>query len=174
MQREEVLDLVSDDDQVIGKLPRSQIYEENRKNFRVINAFIINSIGQIWTPTRHKKKSLFPLALDASVGGHVESGEGYLDAFFRETKEEINVDLTMALDTYEEIGKLCPKLDGTSAFMMVYLIKSNEVPNYNKEDFTSWQWLFPHEIIKMGEDGIAMKTDLPIIVNKLLRKLNEK
>ena len=74
---EEILDLVDDNDNVIGSKPRSEIYTEGLHNFRVVNAFVINSKGKIWVPRRAADKRLFPLSLDMSMGGHVETGESY-------------------------------------------------------------------------------------------------
>ena len=77
----ELLDLVSSDDEVIGRLSREEIYQNNLTNFRTINAFIINNKNQVWFPIRHHKKKLWPNMIDASIGGHVISGETYFDAF---------------------------------------------------------------------------------------------
>lgn len=71
---DEYLDLVSDDDDFVDKKLRSEVYEEGLRNFRVVNAFLVNSAGKIWTPRRSPSKSIFPLCLDVSVGGHVGSG----------------------------------------------------------------------------------------------------
>ena len=75
-QGEEFLDLVDSNDRVIGVLARSQVQKQHLTNFRVINAFIINTQNQIWIPRRTKDKEHFPRALDVSVGGHVGSGDG--------------------------------------------------------------------------------------------------
>ncbi|WP_292736317.1 NUDIX domain-containing protein [Nostoc sp. JL31] len=39
---------------------------------------------------RSAHKSIFPLCLDVSMGGYVETGETYEDALQRELKEEFN------------------------------------------------------------------------------------
>ena len=67
MHPEEYLDLVDENDTVIGKKLRSEIYAEGLLNFRVINVFLINSKGQIWIPRRTASKAIFPSALDFSA-----------------------------------------------------------------------------------------------------------
>src|ERR1044072_3256275 len=89
---DELLDLVSPDDVVIGQALRSVIYAHDWSNFRVVNAFIINDQGKLWIPRRTANKQLFPLCLDASMGGHVAAGETYHQAFVRELQEELNID----------------------------------------------------------------------------------
>lgn len=56
---EEILDLVNENDEVIGSKSRSDIYAEGLKNFRVVNAFVINSKGKLWIPRRAANKRLF-------------------------------------------------------------------------------------------------------------------
>jgi isopentenyl-diphosphate delta-isomerase len=54
----EYLDLVDENDNVIGNKKRSEVYAENLSNYRVINAFVINSNGEIWIPRRNKNKKI--------------------------------------------------------------------------------------------------------------------
>src|SRR3990167_1715083 len=90
---DEYLDLVDDNDIVIGKKKRSEVYAEHLSNFRVVNAFVINTKGELWIPRRAAHKRVFPLCLDMSMGGHVETGDSYEQAFARETREELNIDV---------------------------------------------------------------------------------
>lgn len=163
---DEILDLVSVDDIVIGQLPRSEIYNKKLSNFRVVNAFIINDQGQLWIPRRTKTKRIFPLCLDASMGGHVESGETYEQAFERELSEELGLDANNV--TYKMIGKLNPHDHNTSAFMQVYLINLNQVDTYNTQDFCEYFWLTPQECINKLDSGDAGKGDLVKMIRQLL------
>lgn len=165
MNTEEILDIVSENDEVISAMPRSLVYERKISAFRAINAFIVNSHGQLWIPRRHPSKKLFPLALDMSVGGHVSSGETYEESFIRETAEEVNIHLNPG--DFSVIGRLTPHTHGTSAFMYVYIIKSDETPNYNPNDFVESYWLHPDELLERIENGDASKDDLPIVVRAL-------
>lgn len=88
---DEFLDLVDENDNVVGKKKRSEVYAEHLSNFRVVNAFVVNTKGEIWIPRRVADKRIFPLCLDMSMGGHVESGESYEDTLKRETQEELKL-----------------------------------------------------------------------------------
>ena len=126
--QDEVLDLVDENDKVIGKEKRSKVYAKNLSNFRVINAFIRNTKGELWIPWRTAKKRMFPLCLDVSVGGHVESGETYETTLIRETEEEINLNIDDL--PYRLLGHLTPHQHGVSAFMNVYEIRTEITPKY--------------------------------------------
>jgi isopentenyldiphosphate isomerase len=169
MNSDELLDIVSVDDVVVGQEFRSVIYQEKRSCFRVINAFVCNSQGELWIPRRHESKKLFPLYLDASVGGHVMSGESYEEAFFRETQEELG--WKVLPQEYELVGRLTPERHQTSAFMNVYLIRSDETPDYNRKDFGEFYWLTVDGFFSKLKCGDQAKSDLPIIINEIKAKL---
>lgn len=162
---DELLDIVNKNDEVVGNKLRSEIYLEKDFNFRVVNAFLINDENKLWIPRRSKNKKLFPLYLDCSMGGHVISGESYLDAFFRELNEELNIDANKI--KYEMIKYLNPYEHSTSAFMNVYIIKTNDVPNYNKNDFIEYFWLTPDELLNKLQNGDNGKSDLSIIIKNI-------
>lgn len=160
--QDEVLDLVDAHDQVVGKVVRHSKEHNASVNFRVINAFLVNSKGQLWIPRRAPGKRIFPNCLDMSVGGHVDSGEDYETAFRRETAEELNIDIDGA--DWKEIGYLNPYEVGTSAFMKVYRIDTDRTPDYNKDDFTEAFWLSPEQVIERVIAGEPVKGDLGQLV----------
>ena len=158
---DELLDLVDDEDTIIGTKLRSAVYAEHLSNFRVVNVFLINDEGKMWIPRRTAHKRIFPNCLDMSASGHVESGETYDFAFAREVQEELNIDVHTA--EYKIIGKAGPR-DGLNAMMQVYEIRSNDVPNFNPQDFTEYFWLTPAALLAQIEQGDPSKSDLPKLV----------
>ena len=162
---DELLDIVNEQDEVVGQKFRSEVYRYRLSSFRVVNAFVQNSKGQLWIPRRSASKRIFPLCLDASMGGHVSTGESYQDAFRRELMEELRIDVEAT--SYQELGALTPHQHGVSAFMRVFLIHSDLAPNYNTNDFIEYYWLSPKEILSVLEDGEKSKNDLPRMIRHL-------
>ncbi|TSD04117.1 MAG: hypothetical protein Greene071436_189, partial [Parcubacteria group bacterium Greene0714_36] len=119
--RDEILDLVDEQDRVIGVMPRSEVYAKDMHNVRVVNLFIKNSKGELWIPRRTADKRNFPLALDMSMGGHVESGETYEETFRRELREELNMDADAVPCRY--LGYLTPHTHDVHAFMKMWEIQ---------------------------------------------------
>ncbi|NJR60868.1 MAG: NUDIX domain-containing protein [Cyanobacteria bacterium CRU_2_1] len=146
MMQDEWLDIVDENDRVVGQQWRSEVYRQGLPNFRVINAFVVNAQGQLWIPRRTAHKRIFPNGLDFSVAGHVEHGEGYDEAFARELKEELNWDL--AAVSYCQLGYLSPYTDDVPAFMTVYEIQSDETPAYNSNDFSDSSWFSPSALLE--------------------------
>ena len=159
---DEYLDVVNKNDEVVGKELRSKLYADKRSDYRVVSAFIRNSEGKLWIPRRTAHKKIFPLALDMSAAGHVGSGESYEDALKRELAEELRID-TNSVEV-RLLGTLSPYHDDVSSFQRVYEIYSNDIPNFNKEDFVEWFWFTPQELIEHIERGEKAKSDLPKLV----------
>lgn len=162
---EEILDIVDSDDQVIGVMPRNEVYSKGMTNFRVINCFIKNSKGELWIPRRVATKKLFPLSLDMSCGGHVSSGETYGEAFAKEMKEELNIDIS--LTSWREVGTFTPHRHGVGAFMKVYEVTQDETPGFNRDDYFEYLWITPEDLMKKLESGEKTKGDLPRLLKLL-------
>ena len=159
---DELLDLVDKQDRVVGTMRRSEVYSKNLHNIRVINAFVVNSRGELWIPRRTAHKRSYPLCLDMSVGGHVETGESYEQTFARELKEELNLDVSECNPRL--LGYLTPHTHGVHAFMKVWEIRQDNAPHYNPDDFSEYFWLTPHALLKRIADGDTSKDDLPKLV----------
>jgi isopentenyl-diphosphate delta-isomerase len=164
MTDDEYLDLVNAQDEVIDVKLRSQVYAEGLFNFRVVNAFLVNSKGQLWIPKRSLKKKLYPGCLDMSMGGHVESGETYEQAFKRELEEELNIEADKI--EWKLLGHLTPAKDHVSVFMQVYELYSDASPQYNPNEFTEYSWMTPEGLLQKIAAGTPSKSDLPILIRK--------
>ena len=151
MNFDEILDIVDRNDLVIGQKNRSEVYAAGMVNFRIVNAFLINSSGQIWLPRRSAQKRIFPMGLDMSMGGHVETGENYQSAFRRELYKELNLDLEECC--WRTLGYLTPYRDQVSAFMTVYEIRTDSPPLYNRDDFIEAFWMMPEKALSRIEQG---------------------
>lgn len=162
LMHDELLDLVDEQDRVIGKMRRSEVYAKGLRNIRVVNAFVINSKDKLWIPRRTAHKRSYPLCLDMSMGGHVESGETYEETFRRELREELNLDADVVPCRF--LGYLTPHTHDVHAFMKVWEIRQDESPHYNPDDFVEYFWLAPAALLQRLAEGDASKSDLPKLV----------
>lgn len=156
---DELLDLVDENDKVIGTINRmdySRLMEEKLGYIRASDLFILNSKGQLYIPVRTASKTIAPNGFDYSAGGHVESGDNYIPAIIREAKEELNINIKQS--DLEFIAKT------TSVkiryIRCVYLLRSDETPEFNRDDFVKGEWLYPQEILRKIDEGHPAKSNL--------------
>ena len=168
---EEYLDIVDENDNVIDKDTRENIWKRGLKhNVRVVNILIFNTKDKLLLPKRSMNRRIFPGCFDFSCGEHVLTGENYYDAAIRGLKEELGiVDIKLI-----ELGKLTPKED-VSCFMKVYqLTYDGEINNYDKNGIDNLFWYDLSAVKQMvGKDKSKFKGDFPIVLDWYIKKFRK-
>lgn len=88
---EEILDVVNEQDEIIGQAPRSECHSNSKLIHRVAHCWIFNFDGKILWQQRSLKKKESPGRWDMSCGGHIPSGETPYLGLLRELEEELGV-----------------------------------------------------------------------------------
>jgi len=91
MVTEEYVDLVSEDDEVIGRALRKECHGNPKLVHRAVHVLLFNARKQLLLQKRSASKDVQPGKWDTSVGGHLDPGEGYYVAARREMFEELGV-----------------------------------------------------------------------------------
>ena len=88
---EDILEIVNNQDEIIGLEKRSIVHTKGLKH-REIHVFFFTDDGVIFQH-RAKDKDTYPDMLDATIGGHVDPGENYIQSALREVREESGIRL---------------------------------------------------------------------------------
>jgi isopentenyldiphosphate isomerase len=88
---DELLTWVTEDDEILGPIPRSRVHGNPALIHRSVHVLVINPEGQLLLQKRSPHKDVQPGKWDTSVGGHVGYGQSYEDAARREAEEEIGI-----------------------------------------------------------------------------------
>ena len=172
---DELLDLVTEDDIVVGTVTREEVAQQMMDlpgMVRSSNLFMINSKGEVWVPKRSPHKKTAPNGYDYSAGEHVQAGETYLAAMVRGMQEELN--LSVSSEELEHLGKISNAPLGIPYFNDIYIYRSDEVPQYNTDDFVSYEWLTPAALQQKLKDGAPAKRDLTLAVAELIKTTSKK
>lgn len=87
---DELLDIVDEQDRVVGQAPRGEAYAR-RWRHRCVFVLVRDPQGRIFVHRRTAHKLVFPSRYDMFVGGVVGAGESYDRAAHREAEEELGV-----------------------------------------------------------------------------------
>lgn len=160
-EENETLDVVNKDDKVTDAIKRSEIRSlfgsDQGRYVRYANCFLQNSEGKLWIPIRTATKKIAPNGLDFSASEHVQSGETYLQAILRGLNEELNISADEADITF--VGKVPPNEERRS-FSSIYVVKQDIAPNFNRDDFVSYEWLSVAGLRQRLSSGVEAKYDL--------------
>lgn len=140
----EYLDLVDDNDNVIGKEDRNIIYQKGLKNYRTVNILIINSEDKVLVQKRTSDRRVFPSRYDFSAAGHLNAGEDYLEAAQRELKEELGIDCTL-----KELMYFNPNKHQVNSFKKLYVAKYNDKINFDKNAVEKIEFLTKEKILTL-------------------------
>lgn len=87
---DEWLDVVDQNDNVIGKASRKEVHEKSLLH-RAVHIMAFNDAGKLFLQKRSPAKDENPGLWDTSAAGHVGAGESYLTTAHRELEEELGI-----------------------------------------------------------------------------------
>lgn len=125
----EFLDIVDENDQVVGTLPRAEIHRLGLRH-RFVQALVVGTDGRVLLQRRGKHKGDGSMLLDASVGGHIDAGESYETAVKREGQEELGLNTTGHYMFLCKIEDVTPGIENMVGSLFLY---------HSDGPFTDWE-----------------------------------
>lgn len=134
----EWFDVVDENDVVIKRELRSVVHAENLLH-RAIHILIFNDAGELFLQKRSQLKDQYPGVWGTSCAGHVDSGEHYDEAAYRELREELGIEAPHL----EELLYLpaCPQTG--HEFVKVYKLQHNGPFVLQPEEIDEGMWVSP-------------------------------
>lgn len=90
MAANELVDIVDEEDRVLGTVSRAEMRARNLRH-RAAYVLVFDSRGRLFVHQRTAEKDLYPGWFDVAAGGVVAAGESYEAAARRELAEELGI-----------------------------------------------------------------------------------
>ncbi|MFE5938089.1 NUDIX hydrolase [Streptomyces sp. NPDC056470] len=156
---EEILDVVDENDEVVGRAPRAEVYARGLIH-RCTFILVRDAEDRIFVHRRTPVKLVYPSMYDMFVGGVVGAGETYDDAALREAEEELGVS---GLPRPEPLFRFLHDSGGVAGkwWSAVYQVRC-ELPVNPQVEEVAWHAFLPEAevVARLGEwewvpDGLA-------------------
>lgn len=166
---------VNEKDEVIGKMDR-ELAHNNGTPHRIVVVYVENDNAQILVQVRMTGR------LDHSSAGHVDPGEEYVGAAYRELNEELGINhVELAYVGGGVSEEVVPDLEEHRVHIMqIYSCRGNP-GKLQKEEVRDIYWANPKEVLKEMLDNLndmkfsgEFRTSLPIYVATKTQKLSLK
>ena len=130
----EILDVVDEQDRVIGQACRDQVHAQGLKH-RAVHIFLFNERGELFVQKRSATKDTFPGCYDSSASGHLDSGEDYDACARRELGEELGLEIPAS--QLRKHFKIAACRETGWEFVWVYSVRGDHQPRINPAEIES-------------------------------------
>lgn len=140
---DELVDIVNEQDKVIGQASREEAHSNPEMIYRLVTPIIINSKGEVLIGKRTKLKDEQERWVIVG-GGHPDVGEDPKDAAIREAKEESGIDVT----NLQLIKKHYYESASGRKFTYIFeaMAVSEEISKFERKEFQAVQWVSLQEL----------------------------
>jgi isopentenyldiphosphate isomerase len=157
----EILDIVDLNDEVLTQATRDEVYEKSLCH-RIVHVLIFNDDGKMALQKRSQNVSFCPGHWSTAVGGHVQSGETYVEGAFREYDEELNM-----IGALEFFSKDLYEAEGSpTKFVSAFKSRFNGPFQPNTEDVELVDFFTIDEVKQMIDDGEKFHPELLYLLKK--------
>lgn len=165
----ELLDVVNEQDEIIGQATRDECHSNPQLIHRVAHCWIFNSQGQLLWQQRSLSKKESPGKWDMSCGGHIPAGERVEFGLKRELEEELDVSNAEPIFVEKYIRG---NEQQTEMIYLYYVIIDKPASAFiiQKEEVEQVQWFDYEEALKLYIDKKVESTDFIVTqVPKILQ-----
>lgn len=144
----ELLPLVDEEGQVVGKATRGECHSGSMLLHPVVHLHVFDPQGRLYVQHRPAWKDIQPDKWDTAVGGHIDWGENVEQALQREAREELG----LTDYTPEFLCRYINQSDRERELVNVFRTTTEAVPTPS-EELNGGQFLTREEILERIQAG---------------------
>jgi isopentenyl-diphosphate delta-isomerase type 1 len=149
--QEEILDIVDENNNVIGNAPRKECHGNPKLIHRTAHVIVVNDKYEILLQKRSMNKDIQPGKWDTAVGGHFDQGENSDQAVRREMNEELGIPKHSAIIFLFEM-KIRNEIESEN--VSVYKLISNGPFKYQEEEIDEIKFWTKKELFEAFDKNI--------------------
>ena len=170
MSKEEIFEIVDENDNIIGTALRSECHGNPAFIHRTSHVVVFDSTGNILLQKRCADKDIQPGKWDTAVGGHLDIGENYEQGARREMNEELGIDPNLPL---EFLFNLKIRNDIESENVRVYKTVYDGEFNFQREEIDEVKFWSVSELLDKNNHK-QFTPNLVVEINKLAGLIEDK
>lgn len=144
----ELIDIVNDRDEVVGKATQEEVYTR-KLTHRIVHVFVIHpETRQVYLQRRAASKQYLPEYYCTSAGGHVRSGESYQDAAKRELEEELGLNTPV-----HKVHSMQFTSDGHNRFIGLYVTFAKDGFNFTDGEVAGGEFIDMDDAFRLVTRG---------------------
>ncbi len=151
---EELLDVVDELDRPVGRLTRAEVHRRLVPH-RAVHVFLRDPLGRLLLQKRSMAKDESPGLWTSSASGHVDAGETYVAAAYRELREELGIDLPLRFVFKLPAGSELAN-EHTALFEARCRADTAGSIRFPPEEITEVRWVTPSELDDWLRDEAEM------------------
>lgn len=148
----EYLDVVDENNRVIGTKSRQEIHEKALRH-RSVHIFIFNTRGGLYLQKRSLHKDQYPDHWDSSAAGHTDPGETPLEAAQRELMEELGLEVKLT-----EVLQYPACLETGWEFATLFTAQTDDPIHLNLEEATTGEYFTSGQLARLLADPLQKIT----------------
>lgn len=165
--KNELFDLVDENDKVIGQTLRREVHRDKSLIHRSVTVLVFIS-GKLLLQKRSQTKDTYPLYWTSSCSGHVTAGNSYEETVKRELKEELGLKVKEEL-TF--LGKDLMRLPKETEMMATYQYETSDPVSLAKDEISdSKLYVLDEDFFVKILPRLKITPDLRFVLKKYLKQ----
>lgn len=153
------IQIVDEHDKPVGQASKQEAWDKGLYH-RIVRIMLRDDKGRLLLQHRSPTKDIYPNCWDNSVAGHVDGGEGYLEAAHRELREELGLSDVTLLELGSFVDEHTWHGLKMNRFVKAYTAVISDTPSSQEPDkIDAVQWFTVADVKRLVQEHPEQTSD---------------